>query len=75
MKKNGTKVGSSFSKWSEIYRGIPQGSILGPIFLNIFINDIFFFLEESEICIFVDGNIYLCGEDLPKFKEDLICTM
>ena len=43
---------------------------------NIFINDIFFFVEKSEICNFADGNtIYSCGKDLPKIKKDLICTM
>ena len=76
LRKHRTKVGSSYSKWSEIYRGIPQGSILGPLLFNIFINDIFFFVEKSEICNFADDNtIYSCGKDLPKIKEDLIYTM
>ena len=70
------KVGSSYSKWSEIFRGIPQGSILDPVLLDIFINDIFSFVEKSEICNFTDGNtIYSCGKDLPEIKKDLICTM
>ena len=43
---------------------------------NIFINNIFFFVEKSEICNLADDNtIYSCGKDLPKIKEDLICTM
>ena len=76
LRKHRTKEGSSYSKWSEICRGIPQGSILGPLLFNIFINDIFFFVEKSEICNFADGNtIYSCGKDLPKTKKDLICTM
>ena len=28
LRKHRTKVGSSYSKWSAIFRGIPQGSIL-----------------------------------------------
>ena len=31
LRNNRTKVGSSYSEWSEICRGIPQGSILGPL--------------------------------------------
>ena len=43
---------------------------------NIFINDIFFFVEKPEISNFADGNVvYSCGRDLAKIKEDLICTM
>ena len=65
LRKHRNNVGSSYSKWSE-----------GPLLFNIFINDILFFVENSEICNFVDDNTeYLCGKDLLKIKEDLICTM
>ena len=61
LRNHRAKVGSSYSKWSEICQGIPQGSILGPLLFSIFINDIFFFVEKSENCNFADDNaVYSC---------------
>ena len=58
--------------WNEIKRGAPQGSILGPLLFNVFINDIFLFIEKTEICNFADDNaIYDCGEDLSNILENL----
>ena len=73
FRKQRTKVGSAYSKWSKIRRGIPQGSILGPLLFNIFINDIFMIIEQLDICNFADDNsLYSCGERLREIKENLV---
>ena len=56
FRKQRTKVGSAYSKWSKMRPGSPQESILGPILFNIFINNIFMIIEQSDICNFADDN-------------------
>ena len=50
-RKQGTKINSSYSDWYDVIRDVPQGSILGPLSLNLFINDLFLLLKEQTFAI------------------------
>ena len=59
------KIGTALSKWANIILGVPQGSILGPLLFNIYINDIFFFTEETNITNYADDNTpYVCDKSV-----------
>ena len=54
-RKQQIKINSILSSWSDNQKGVHQGSILGRLLFNVFINDIFYFVEK--------GTLYNCAND------------
>ena len=60
-----TKLNTGFSIWTEILLGVPRGSVLGPLFFNIYINDLFSLAQNIKVCTYAeDTKFCACDSDL-----------
>ena len=71
-KKQRVQVNSNFSTWINIIPTLPQGSILGLLLFNFFINDLFLFVANSHLSNYPDDNtLYALGYNLEEINNIL----
>ena len=75
-RKQKVQINIEVSSERDVIAGVLQGSIDGPLHLNLFINDLIFFIEQYTLSNYADDNNLLnSGEDKELIKSTLRQTL
>ena len=66
------KLGQDISDFKTVKCGVPQGSVLRPLFFLIFINDIYISTSKVSFYLFADGTcLFYSNKDYKKVEKDI----
>ena len=71
-RKQNVRINNTHSVFQILLSRVPQGSILGPLLFNVFINDLHLLVSKTNLLNFADDNTISAAENT---IEKLISTL
>ena len=72
MSNRTQRINNVFSSWKDLILGVSQRSVIGPLYFNIYLNNLFIFRKDVGICNFADDTTtYISDESLENVLKSL----
>ena len=59
-------------EWRTIKTGIPQGSLLGPLLFNMYVNDLNYFITDTSLRLYADDTTQYASDVSPMVLQFVI---
>ena len=66
------KLDGVHSIWRTIRTGIPQGSLLGPLLFNMYVNDLNYFITDTSLRLYADDTTQYASDVSPMVLQFVI---
>ena len=71
-RKQRVKLDNTYFQWRTVTIGVPQGSLLGPLLFNIYMNDLNYFIEGTSLRLYADDTTAYSSDTSPVVLEYII---